>query len=423
MGIDLTECLRCVAWGWLVIAGLVIALWALWADRPHGRRRCPRCWYDLGGVRSRRCSECGHRATTERSLRRTRRHWRLAMAGACFLVLGAAAPLVASVGSRWPRHVPTTALVLCVSVMEDTRWQVDWKWDVLDELLRRRIGIGSAVDGNGCALNDWQWRLLLTRAMRRVPPSPGLRMRQSQWGMVLEAGLSTGAIDRVGLIEEFMERYRAQMIVEVPLRLPDCETVPVEIVAATPFGRRTLRIRSVTADGEPVAWEPAEGGSQRGGLGSRGVVRIPDDCTDVELRFDVEMVVPVQDGKTGGRIVGVRVRRTGRLCPYVAGPLFDCDPDEFVLHRLTWRQQSEIWQLPARPKFVGRLPDELEVELQDHEIAAMSFSAARQRYELVSRTLQGCRLDAWSRVRLWREWRRLRDRVRELQELRKQGCC
>ena len=45
------------------------------------------------------------------------------------------------------------------------------------------------------------------------------------------------------------------------------------------------------ADGEPVAWEPAEGGSQRGGLGSRGVVRIPDDRTDVELRFDVEMVV------------------------------------------------------------------------------------------------------------------------------------
>jgi hypothetical protein len=420
MGMDLTEWFRWSSWCWLVIAGLAIALWALWADRPHGRRRCPQCWYDLGGTDSRRCSECGHETATERGLHRTRRHWRLAMAGALFLGSGVAAPVVANVGSGWPRYMPTTVLVLGVSVIEDTHWQVAWKRDLLDELLRRHMGVGAPRSGTGRALKDWQWRLLVTRAMRRVPPSPGLRMRNSRWGMVLEAGLSQGAIDRIGLIEEFMERYRAHMVVEVPLRLPDCETVPVEIVAETPFGRRPLRIRSVTADGEPLAWEPAEGGSQRGGSGSRGVVRIPDDRTDIELRFHVEMVVPVQDGKTGDRIVGVRVRPAGSLCLYVAGPLSDSDLDEFVLRRLNSQQLSQTRQPPARPKFVGRLPDELEVELQDHEIAAMSLSAAKQRYAAISSALQKCRLDAWSKERLWREWRRVRDRVREL---KKQGCC
>lgn len=66
---------------WLVLAaGTVAALglvivggWALFGDRARGRRRCPKCWHDLTFTSGRRCSECGHEASSEAALHRTRR--------------------------------------------------------------------------------------------------------------------------------------------------------------------------------------------------------------------------------------------------------------------------------------------------------------------------------------------------------------
>jgi len=431
MGIDLTECLRWVAWGWLVVAGLAIALWALWADRSRGRLRCPRCWYDLGGVRSWRCSECGHRATTERSLRRTRRHWRLAMAGACFLALGGAAPLVASVGSRWPRHVPTTVLILGLSMIEDARRADGWKREALEELLWRRIGVETALDGNRSDLKDWQWRLLLRRAMRHVPPGAGPRPPRGKWATVLATGLGRGAVHRAGLVGEFMQRYPGQVVLSVPVYCPQGKPVPFAISVTTPFARPRLRIRSVTADGEPLAWRrPVDGGES---LSARGLLWIPDGRDDLEFRIDVELTLPVTDRRTGSctylplghRAIAVGFQRDGSLGPSIVA-LSDPTRDDYVLHRYDLVHGSGTWDPRKRPVRGGRrrpviaaiLPDELEDELLADEIAAMSLSEAQERYACVSRALQRCRLDSETKERLWREWRRVRDRVREL---RKQG--
>lgn len=58
---------------------------ALAGDPPRGRRRCPRCWHELGPLpaeragdedaarRARTCGECGHEARSERDTVRTRR--------------------------------------------------------------------------------------------------------------------------------------------------------------------------------------------------------------------------------------------------------------------------------------------------------------------------------------------------------------
>src|SRR5438477_8406765 len=65
--------------GWtLVSTGLLIGGWALLADRARGRRRCPRCAYDMGAVGGLVCPECGRRASRERERFRTRRDWRAA---------------------------------------------------------------------------------------------------------------------------------------------------------------------------------------------------------------------------------------------------------------------------------------------------------------------------------------------------------
>lgn len=74
------------------VAGVLLLAWALVGDRARGRRRCPKCWYDLsaarpgsGGVT---CPECGKNIAGERSLRRARRRWRWAML-ACVVLVGA----------------------------------------------------------------------------------------------------------------------------------------------------------------------------------------------------------------------------------------------------------------------------------------------------------------------------------------------
>jgi hypothetical protein len=67
----------------LTLIGLWVLYRALFASRPRGVRRCPRCWYNMTGLEW-RCPECGHTVRTEKELRRTRRHWRWAVAGFVF---------------------------------------------------------------------------------------------------------------------------------------------------------------------------------------------------------------------------------------------------------------------------------------------------------------------------------------------------
>lgn len=169
---------------WLLAAtGLTLALWALFWDRAKGRRRCPKCWYNLAGLPMRSadsnsssppasnlsaepvtpvaatppappaligvctCPECGHQPRSESRMLRTRRRWKWAGFAA---ILGLAAHTCA----RWPaisKHgawavVPTWALVR-FAPMEDSAWIItdygDWRSKVprhgaLIELTRRR---------------------------------------------------------------------------------------------------------------------------------------------------------------------------------------------------------------------------------------------------------------------------------------------
>ena len=71
----------------LSLLGLWLLYWSMWRDRSRGRRRCPKCWYDMSASPSLICSECGYIAKRERTLRRTRRHWRIALLAILTLLL------------------------------------------------------------------------------------------------------------------------------------------------------------------------------------------------------------------------------------------------------------------------------------------------------------------------------------------------
>jgi hypothetical protein len=81
------------AWIWwlgggvLALAGLALLWWSLFRDRARGRRRCPRCWYDMGGVPGLVCPECGGDAKRERRLGKVRRRWRIAATGVLMLIV------------------------------------------------------------------------------------------------------------------------------------------------------------------------------------------------------------------------------------------------------------------------------------------------------------------------------------------------
>ncbi|MEM9372742.1 MAG: hypothetical protein AAGA55_03785 [Planctomycetota bacterium] len=122
-----------VAWSLLLVGGLVVVC-SLYADRSRGRRRCPRCHYDMSQLPGLRCQECGRRQPHEGRFYRTRRHWRWCVAGVGLMLLAWAAAQVPRVRSEgWVAVTPA--------------WWMIWQFERLDDLgpawpsaLSQRIG-------------------------------------------------------------------------------------------------------------------------------------------------------------------------------------------------------------------------------------------------------------------------------------------
>lgn len=120
-----------VAGGWsLLTAGGLLLLWALLWDRSRGRKRCPKCWYDMGGAVAREveddgrdvfvCPECGRRVKGEKGLRRTRRRWGWVAVAMLMVVTGAncwfVRPRLAREG--WWAVLPSSVIVWVCPIAE-----------------------------------------------------------------------------------------------------------------------------------------------------------------------------------------------------------------------------------------------------------------------------------------------------------------
>jgi len=94
------------------IAALILACWALFADRSRGRKRCPRCWYDMSGTPTLKCSECGTVVAAERKLFKTRRRWSVVGIAALMVVVAGATAIGPKVrDDTWPELIPDVVMI------------------------------------------------------------------------------------------------------------------------------------------------------------------------------------------------------------------------------------------------------------------------------------------------------------------------
>lgn len=122
------------------VGGLLLLVWALFRDRARGRRRCPRCWYDMGGTAGLKCPECGREARSERKLGRTRRRWGWAPVAVALLVAGlagAAAPFATT--ERLLHWMPTRVLAYAVPWIAEL--EPSWDLKYRQELMSRHLSV------------------------------------------------------------------------------------------------------------------------------------------------------------------------------------------------------------------------------------------------------------------------------------------
>jgi len=152
----------------VLLCAVIAIAWfslALFWDAAHGRRRCPKCWYDMSATDGLRCPECGRTAKYEKRLHRTRRHWRLALLAVIPALLSAYLLLLPRIREHGVQSiVPTTVLIWCLD-LEYNEW-------AFEELGRRALRIEDKfmpfyAPKEG-ALYDWQWRAIGRKSIELI---------------------------------------------------------------------------------------------------------------------------------------------------------------------------------------------------------------------------------------------------------------
>ena len=172
--------------GWIGViafycAMIYLAWWALFSDRHKGRRRCPKCWYDMCGTPGMTCNECGHTVHFEKQLTKRRRRPLFALLSfvSCVAIAGYISESLVDQG--WLNLAPTKALILSLP------FTMDINGSTYKELVRRM---------QADELSDREWRMVMKRCAEgdweRRPLSDAWLQSYAQviaaWRGALESG-------------------------------------------------------------------------------------------------------------------------------------------------------------------------------------------------------------------------------------------
>lgn len=249
------------AGGAATAVGVVLLGVGLYGDAARGRKRCPRCWYDMSGTPGLVCSECGRDAGSEQALMRARpRRWVVWMGALMILAT------VGSVGTVWVRsgwhwvYMPQWMLVECMRWSSDDAWGIfqvrDFRKELsLDDATTRRVHRfaleslrrSTSATGTTSTAEMWQWHYLV----RFGEPTPEVESmlqaatkagNKNAWGSLIGQDLDVVAErDRrwCDVVERLGVDRSLTMVMRFPLlaTLVHCKTCREEGTAARALQR------------------------------------------------------------------------------------------------------------------------------------------------------------------------------------------
>jgi hypothetical protein len=169
-----------------IVVCMAVAAKSIAGDPPRGRRRCPRCWHELGpaedGSGIRPCGECGYLPKTEQELRRTRRSIARAVIAVAAIVAIAMATRMRMLDRGVWSMAPTSVLLALAPYADGGGFRTA-PWE-----LAHRIRSGAASD----AQVREGLRLFIAGDAGAAPASTEWRAKYRDLGSAVIARLGSG---------------------------------------------------------------------------------------------------------------------------------------------------------------------------------------------------------------------------------------
>ena len=250
--------------GGLAGIGVVMLFWALFWDRARGRKRCPKCWYDMSGAVAASaagpwvCPECGRSIHSQDQMLRTRRRRDAMVAFAVLWVLSYcifAMPRI-KLSGRWGL-IPNTVLILGFGWLERPSLDEQRLWLAGQSLTTRQHLFmdfrRNRFDKN--LLDRWQRWLLYERILLGDPDKPNAREEfDARYADYLQ--YMSSAADLTDRQRRKLLDWVAPWVMRVRDHWPTDVAVPVEIHAYgyfdDPVRGRILRAKPIGVDGASV---------------------------------------------------------------------------------------------------------------------------------------------------------------------------
>ncbi len=356
-------------------AMIYLAWWALFSDRHKGRRRCPKCWYDMCATPSMTCNECGFTVHFEKQLAKRRR--RPLFAVLAFIASVAIAGYINEhlVNQGWLNLAPTKALILSLPLT------MDLNGDTYEELVRRM---------RADELSQREWRMLMKRCAKgdwqREPISDEWLASYGQvilsWRGSLEADgeVAQPLLDLAPVVEV---STRESWPADVSPRLE------VNVKDFWPSGVET-RIRArPRIEGEPTTTFYKTNAYFRQPAYQLPIPPLTEDSTEVIVDLEIQRRRSTDDNArwepAGSFSISVPLIRKGRLADLLE-PVHDTTLDRVMTQALSGRVTK--WEK-------GRSPVRVNIDAGRARDLAMDGLAIGVIVELVCDGQVARRLDLW----------------------------